>query len=89
MGWSGGLLHHLVAHPPEQRRGFGEERLAPFLLTPREQWPAILSQHVVRVVVVRHDPQATAQSRRFVQETTWNPAESMVVVGPPNVGDVL
>ena len=29
MGWSGGLPHHVVAHPPEQRRGEEEgEHLA-------------------------------------------------------------
>ena len=55
MGWSGGLPQHGVAHPPEQREGGEEERNVPFLLTPREQWPDILIQHVVRAVLVRHD----------------------------------
>ena len=55
MGWSGGLPPPGVAHPPEQRRGVEEERVAPFLLNPREEWPDILSQHVVRAVVVRHE----------------------------------
>lgn len=33
--------------------------------------------------------QATAHSRQLVQETPWNPAESMRGVDPPEVGEVL